>query len=142
MPLVIALFVFFRGDRCRLFIWQYRFTSHEILEPGRRKYEYKADSLGPRVLYTYPGVRWNENDSSRVQIALLVSQMNVSDSFFDQQNFILPEVFVHWYFVSSSHVFGAQYEVARAVVFRADLQHKFSRRRLSPYPPLALIFLQ
>jgi hypothetical protein len=77
-----------------------------------------------------------------VQIAFLVSQMNVNGSFFDIQNFILPEVLVRWKFVSGSHVFGAQNEVLRAVVLRADLQHKFSRRRLSPYPLLTLIFLQ
>ena len=36
----------------------------------------------------------NEHRSSNVQIAFLVSQMNVNDSFFDIQNSILPEVFV------------------------------------------------
>src|SRR5215472_9418287 len=68
--------------------------------------------------------------------------MNMSGSFFDQQNFVLPQVFVQWYFVFGNHVFGAENQVLRAVVLRADLQDKFSGRRLSPYPPLTFIFLQ
>src|SRR5215471_9184009 len=142
MPFVIALFVFFRGDSCWFFVWQHRFAAHEILEAGRRKYEHEAEGLGSHGFYTYPGIRRNECDSSRVQIAFLVSHMNMSGSFFDQQNFILPQVFVQWYFVFGNHVFGAENQVLRAVVLRAHLQDKFSGRRLSPYPPLTFIFLQ
>src|SRR5215471_11627770 len=121
MPFVIALFVFFRGDSCWFFVWQHRFAAHEILEAGRRKYEHEAEGLGSHGFYTYPGIRRNECDSSRVQIAFLVSHMNMSGSFFDQQNFILPQVFVQWYFVFGNHVFGAENQVLRAVVLRAHL---------------------
>jgi hypothetical protein len=77
-----------------------------------------------------------------VQIAFLVSQMNMNGSFFDIQNFILPEMLVRWKFVSGSDVLSSHNEVLRTVVFRADLQHEIPRRRFSPYPPLTLFFLQ
>jgi hypothetical protein len=35
MPLMLAPFVFISGDRCRFFVWQHRFASHEIFKTGR-----------------------------------------------------------------------------------------------------------
>jgi hypothetical protein len=77
-----------------------------------------------------------------VQIAFLVSQMNVNGSFFDIQNFILSEVLVRWKFISGSHVLGSHNKVLRTIVFGADLQNEVPRRRLPPNPPLTLIFLK
>jgi hypothetical protein len=76
-----------------------------------------------------------------VQIAFLVSEMNVNGSFFDIHNFILPEVLVRWKFVPWNNVLGSHNKVLRTIVLWADLQHEVPRRRLSPYPPLTLIFL-
>ena len=139
---MLAFFVFFWGHRYRFFVWQHGFAAHQILESGGREYPHQADGLASGVLYTYPGVRRNEYYSSRVQIAFLVPQMNVSCSFFDEQNLILSQMFVGWYFVSWMHVFGHQNEVLRAVVLRADLQYKFARRKVSPYAALTFIFFQ
>jgi hypothetical protein len=75
-----------------------------------------------------------------VQIAFLVSKVNVNDSFFDIYNFILPEVLVCWKFVSGSHVLGSHNEVLRTVVSWADLQHEVSRRRFSSNASLTLSF--
>ena len=84
----------------------------------------------------------DEYSSSCVQIAFLISQMNVNRSFFDVQNFILPEVLVRWEFVSRSHVLGSHNKALRTIVFWADFQDKVPGGRLSPNPPLTIIFLQ
>src|SRR5580692_5107559 len=87
-------------------------------------------------------MRRNKHRSSCVQIAFLVSQMNVNGSFFDIHNFILPEVLVRWKFVSGSHVLGSHNKVLRTIVFWADFQNEVPGRRLSPKAPLTLIFLK
>jgi len=77
-----------------------------------------------------------------VQIAFLIPHMSVNRSSYDIENFILFKVPVCWKFVSRSHVLGSHNEVLRTIVFRADLQYEVAGRRLSPNPPLTLIFLQ
>jgi hypothetical protein len=77
-----------------------------------------------------------------MQIAFLAPKMNVNGSSFDIQNFILPEVLVHWKFVPWSHLLGSHNKVLRTIVFWADLQHESARGRFSPYPLLTLILLQ
>jgi hypothetical protein len=77
-----------------------------------------------------------------MQIAFPIPQANVNASFFDPQNFILPEVLVPWKFVSGSHVFGSEDKVLRTIVFRADLQHEVPMVRLSPGSPLTLVLFQ
>ena len=77
-----------------------------------------------------------------MQIAFLISHMSVNCSFYDVENLILLKVPVCWKFVSRSHVLGSHNKVLRTIVFWADLQYEVARRRLSPNPPLTLIFLQ
>ena len=87
-------------------------------------------------------MRGDEDGSSRVQITLLISQMNVNGSFFDVDKLILAEVFVRWKFVSGSHVLGSHDKVLRTIVLRADFQDEVARRRLPPNAPLTLILLE
>ena len=68
--------------------------------------------------------------------------MNVNSSFFDIHKFLLPEVLVRWKFVSGSHVLRSHDKLLRTIVLEADLQDEVARGRLSPNPPLTLIFLQ
>ena len=51
----------------------------------------------------------------RVQIALLVSEMNVNGSFFNIENFIRPEVFVRWEFVPWCNVLSRHDKVLRTI---------------------------
>jgi hypothetical protein len=67
-----------------------------------------------------------------VQIAFLIAQVDVDGSFFDQQDFILPEVPMPWKFVSGRDVFGSQDKVPGTIVFWAYLQHEVPMVRLSP----------
>jgi hypothetical protein len=87
-------------------------------------------------------MRGNEDHSSRVQIAFLISQVNVNASFFDPQDFILFEVLVPGKFVSRSHVLCAEDEALRTIVFRADLQHEVPMVRFSPQASLTLVSLE
>jgi hypothetical protein len=68
--------------------------------------------------------------------------MNVNNSFCKIENFILPEVLVRWKFVPWSDVLGTHNKMLRTIVFSADLQDEVPGRRLSPNPPLTLIFLE
>jgi len=61
--------------------------------------------------------------------------MNVNGSFFDIDDFILPEVFVRWEFVPWSNVLGSHNKVLRTIVYWADLEYEVPWRTLSPYPP-------
>lgn len=77
-----------------------------------------------------------------MQIAFLISQVNMNGPFFDVNEFILPKVFVEWKFVSGMHVFRDHNKMLGTIILGADLQHEVAGRGLSPNPPLALIFLQ
>src|SRR5580700_330759 len=81
-----------------------------------------------------------------MQIAFLVSETSVNGSFLDQQNFILPQVFVRWNSISWSQLSGEHHEMLRTVVFRTDLDDEPSRVRFAglraKQPLLAFIFLQ
>lgn len=142
MPFVSARILLRLREWHDFFDRQHGIATHVILEAGRRKHEHHAGCLGPLVLHTYPGPRWNEHGSSRVKIAFLVSQMNVHGSSYDIQNFILSKVFVCRKFVPWIDILGSHNKVLRAVVLGADLQDEVTRRRLTPNPALALVLLE
>ena len=62
---------------------------HRILESGRREDESQADRIGADVLRIYPGIGRNEDKCPRMEIALLITEPNVSFAAMDQQDFIL-----------------------------------------------------
>ena len=99
-------------------------ASHRIFESGRGEDESQADRFGTNVLRAYPCIRRNKYKSSRVEIALLISEPNVRRSALNQQDFILGQVPVFLNGRSWGKVLRPRYQMLRAVVFRADLQHE------------------
>ena len=98
------------------------------------------------VFFRLTHVCRNENQSSGVQIALLISHMSVDGSFLDQHNLILLEVFVCLYRTSWSHISSRQHQMLRAIIFRADLEDEPAGVRLArlgtPQSLFSLVFLQ
>jgi hypothetical protein len=87
-----TVFLLLWGDLSGRFTGWHRIASHRIVESGRREDESQADRFGPNVLQTYPGVRRNEHQSPRMEIALLIAEPNVSRSAVNQDDFILGQV--------------------------------------------------
>ena len=68
-----------------------------ILESGGREYGDYAGGFGAGVLQADPRMLRNEHHSSRMQIALLISNMSVDGSFLDKHDLVLLKMLVGWY---------------------------------------------
>src|SRR5271155_1465339 len=68
-----------------------------ILESGGREYGDYAGGFGAGVLQADPRMLRNEHHSSRMQVALLISDMSVDSSFLDKHDLVLLKVLMGWY---------------------------------------------
>jgi Zinc-binding dehydrogenase len=92
MPQMRAVFLLLWRDLGGCLTGWHGIASHRILEPGRREDESQTHRSGANVSRAYPRIRRDEHKSTRMDIALLIAEPNVSDSAVDQQDFILGRV--------------------------------------------------
>src|ERR1700684_2711706 len=118
-----------------------------ILASGGREYGDDAGGFGAGVLQADPRMLRNEHHSSRMQIALLISNMSVDSSFLDKHDLVLLKVLMGWNGCAGGHVFSAnQHQMLGAIGFGSDLENESPGVTLSRFGPpetrLAFIFLQ
>ncbi len=92
MAQVCALSLLFWRDLCRSFTGRNGITPHRVLKPWCGEDESQADWFGANVLQTYPGIRRNKHQSSRLKIAILIAEPDVGLSALNQHDFILDQV--------------------------------------------------
>src|SRR5208282_4308869 len=117
-----------------------------ILESGGREYGDDAGGFGAGVLQADPRMLRNEHHSSRMQIALLISNMSVDGPFLDQHDLILLKMRVGWYGCAGGQVPRREHQMLRAIGFRSDLKNESAGVDLTRLGPpktrLAFIFFQ
>src|ERR1700722_2247006 len=116
-----------------------------ILESGGREYGDYAGGFGAAVLQADPRMLRNEHHSSRMQIALLISNMSVNGAFLDKHDLILLKMLMGWYGCPGGQVFSAnQHQMLGAIGLGSDLENESPRVNLSRLGPpetrLAFIF--
>ena len=121
MPQLRAVFLLLWRDLGRRLASRHGIASHGIFESGRREDESQADRFGANVLQTHPGIRRNEHQSPRVEIALLIAEPDMGRSAVDQHDFILGQVPVLLYGCSLGKLLRACHQMLRAVVFGPTL---------------------
>src|ERR1700729_245759 len=118
-----------------------------ILESGGREYGDDAGGFGAGVLQADPRTLRNEYHSSRMQIAILISDMSVDGAFLDKHDLVLLKMLMGWYGCAGEHVFSAnEHQMLGAIGFGSDLENESPGGKLSRLGPpetrLAFIFLQ
>src|SRR3984957_11140371 len=118
-----------------------------VLESGGREYGDYAGGFGAGVLQADPRMLRNEHHSSRMQIALLISNMSVDGAFLDQHDLILIKMLMGWYGCAGGHVFSAnEHQMLGAMGFVRLLENESPGVTLSRLGPpetrLAFVFLQ
>lgn len=118
-----------------------------ILKSGRREYGNDVGGFGAGILQADPCMLRNEHQSSRMQIALLISNMNVDGSFLDKHDLILLKMLVRWDGVARSHAFsGNDHHMLRTVGFGRDFEDESANVALARLRPsetrFAFVFFQ
>src|SRR5208282_1839790 len=117
-----------------------------ILESGGREYGDYAGGFGARILQADPRMLRDEHHSSRMQIALLISNMSVDGSFLDKHDLVLLKMLVGWYGCAGGHLRRREHQMLRAIGFGSDLEDEsagVSLSRLGAEQSLfSLVFLQ
>ena len=146
VPEVIADILLWLRDDLRFFRRRDGFASHVIFKAGCGEEGCDAGGIGADILESYPGLLRNEHESSGVQVALLISDLGVKGSFFNQDDFILLKMFVRRDNFSWVKVLGEEHEMPRAVALRCDLQEESAGISLTRFGPpeavLAFVFLK
>src|SRR5271155_228064 len=107
-----------------------------ILESGGREYGDYAGRFGAGVRQADPRMLRNEYHSSRMQIALLISNMSVDRSFLDKHDLILLKMLMGRYSIAGAHVISAnEYQMLGAIGFGSDLENESSDVRLTRFGP-------
>src|SRR5580704_8931503 len=118
-----------------------------ILESGGREYGDYARGFGAGILQADPRVLRNEHHSSRMQVALLISDMSVDSSFLDKHDLVLLKVLMGWYGCAGGHVLSPnEHQMLGAIGFGSDLENESAGVNLSrlgpPQTRLAFIVFQ
>jgi hypothetical protein len=102
--------------------------------------------FGASILQADPRMLRNEHHSSRMQIALLISNMSVGGSFLDKHDLILLEMLIGLYGIAGSHLSRRENQMLRAIGFGSDLEDESAGGDLARLGPpethLAFIFFQ
>ncbi len=91
MSQVGALSLLLRSDLGGRFASGYGIATHCVLESGREKTKVRFINR-PNIFQAYPCIRQNKYKSSRMKIALLITQPDVSVSAMEQHNLVLNQV--------------------------------------------------
>ena len=118
VPYAVALILFGKRDCCRLFASRNRFAAQMILESRCREYGNYAGGFGADILKADPRMLRNEHHPSRMQVALLISNMGVDGSFLYKHDLILLKMLVRRDGVTGADVLCANdHQMLRAVGF-------------------------
>jgi len=112
----------------------------ELFEAWCRENKYKADILFSGVLQADPGLRRNEDNRFRMNIAFFTSEPHMSRTGLDQEDFVLSDVFVPCNLPAGRNGLRAQNHMTGPTVLRVHFDRELRSRNWRLARPSDAVF--